>query len=186
MQPISARAIEVSPTLNETEQPGVRRYQFSLRAMFVVLTLAAIGLAVMPKDERAIPWLFNRPQFALAAWAIFRGLRPVAGQPRKDTQLSFGFYGVSLAIGLILPTIVSLLMLDWVKVNHEAVLVSTMFTIFSLLALEPLCVVVGLCGPVRGATASAHQSSFPVRTSARKSSFQPAICILPRILSFLG
>ncbi|MSQ97471.1 MAG: hypothetical protein EXR98_23355 [Gemmataceae bacterium] len=36
------------------------------------------------------------------------------------------------------------------------------------------------------ATASAHQTSFPVRTSARKSAFQPAICILPRMLSFSG
>ena len=35
-------------------------------------------------------------------------------------------------------------------------------------------------------TASAHQTSFPVRTSARKSAFQPAICILPRMLSFSG
>ena len=35
-------------------------------------------------------------------------------------------------------------------------------------------------------TASAHQTSFPIRTSARKSAFQPAICILPRMLSFIG
>ena len=35
-------------------------------------------------------------------------------------------------------------------------------------------------------TASAHQTSFPIRTSARKSAFQPAICILPRMLSFMG
>jgi D-alanyl-D-alanine carboxypeptidase len=35
-----------------------------------------------------------------------------------------------------------------------------------------------------GDTASAHQTSFPIRTSARKSAFQPAICILSRMLSF--
>ena len=35
-------------------------------------------------------------------------------------------------------------------------------------------------------TSSAHRTSYPISTSARKSGFQPAICIFPRMLSFIG
>ena len=133
-----------------TNVEAPRNLQFSLRAMLIAVTLAAVLLAIAPKDDSVILWLFFVPQLVLSAWAGYCGCRPPHAHEPRDTLFSWCIYTIALLSGLAWP-MSWIISVNQISVWGYSILFPRVFfaIYFSTLALFPCVFLLSLFGAFR-------------------------------------
>jgi len=129
---------EISDHAISTNTPqGVpSRFQFSLRALFAIITLSAIWLAVIPKNNVGIVSFFFVPQFGLATWIVCRRYWPAHGD--IGIRLPRSTLIVSLSLALALPIVFVAALLGCLPSDNFAgtILLGTLATSPAMLAFH--------------------------------------------------
>ncbi|MCE9546172.1 MAG: hypothetical protein K8T25_11715 [Planctomycetia bacterium] len=102
----SLSADYAAPSSESSGAPACSRFQFRLRSLFILVTVAAVGAALCPKSvDGFVPFAFCATltgQMGLAVWAVVRKHRQVAAQPKLGRGDALGF-GTSLVSGVAFP-----------------------------------------------------------------------------------